>query len=559
MKSQVKSILTALMFLVIGIFIGTWIIPFNQNEKAIHQEIQMPESKQSYVCSMHPSVKQDKPGLCPICGMQLTLMTVQSNSNDVFLLTESVKKLSGFERGIVKKQAVEKNLKLPAKWLYNQSFTVSESAQFEGRIDSLFITYEGQKVKIGDLIAFIYAPSVAQWHRELIEASIQENETMIQSIEARFRLAGFSEDLIKALRVERVPRELFPLIATKSGIISNLSLVIGKQIKKGELLFMIQSIDQWWFQAEIPVSDVDLIPFVTQISTFLPNGKKLDMKIDFISPNVNPVSQTITIRSSISLPAKESIYHNKIETAWIQTQFKDKLVVPKSSVLWAGEVSFVYVIEKNNLKKDVIRLKAVRTGTHFDDNIEIIEGLLEGEEIVINGVYKLDSAVQLAGYPSMMTYQIAPPLNSIIKPISAQAEKYINQLTEYYMNLKDHLVESNLELILIALNQMNDFLETPIGQSVSSESPNLEIKKTIQKFRNEMNISEARELFIELSEQMIVLQKQVDQKSKTVFVMYCPMANQDKGARWLSYEKEIRNPYFGSAMLTCGEVTEVLK
>src|SRR5690606_4591357 len=68
-----------------------------------------------------------------------------------------------------------------------------------------------------------------------------------------------------------------------------------------------------------------------------------------------------------------------------------------------------------------------------------------------------------------------------------------------------------------------------------------------------------REKFSILSDDLIALMKNADIKSGTIFVQYCPMANEGNGAYWMASQKDIRNPYYGEDMLECGEVKEELK
>lgn len=58
---------------------------------------------------------------------------------------------------------------------------------------------------------------------------------------------------------------------------------------------------------------------------------------------------------------------------------------------------------------------------------------------------------------------------------------------------------------------------------------------------------------------MIALTRAFRPIKETLYLQHCPMANNAKGASWLSAEQEIRNPYFGAAMLRCGEIIEVIK
>jgi Cu(I)/Ag(I) efflux system membrane fusion protein len=83
------------------------------------------------------------------------------------------------------------------------------------------------------------------------------------------------------------------------------------------------------------------------------------------------------------------------------------------------------------------------------------------------------------------------------------------------------------------------------------------LEKLTKNFLAAEDIASARDVFILISEQMIMVAKSFP-PNKELFVQYCPMADRNNGARWLSESKAVKNPYFGEAMLKCGEVTEEL-
>ena len=82
------------------------------------------------------------------------------------------------------------------------------------------------------------------------------------------------------------------------------------------------------------------------------------------------------------------------------------------------------------------------------------------------------------------------------------------------------------------------------------------LEKELRKAGSTNEIGKMRVLFKNISDQMIMLIKTFGGIEQPVFVDYCPMANNDQGAEWLSTEKEIKNPYFGASMLKCGEVKQ---
>lgn len=85
------------------------------------------------------------------------------------------------------------------------------------------------------------------------------------------------------------------------------------------------------------------------------------------------------------------------------------------------------------------------------------------------------------------------------------------------------------------------------------------MEQSIKQLRDAGNIEEARDNFLALSEAIIGLVETFHPTDENFYIQHCPMANSDNGADWLSRTKEIRNPYFGEAMLTCGEVTKEIE
>jgi hypothetical protein len=121
----------------------------------------------------------------------------------------------------------------------------------------------------------------------------------------------------------------------------------------------------------------------------------------------------------------------------------------------------------------------------------------------------------------------------------------------HYINLKDALVASNTEEITKTANELKKSLsEIPNASKASTENDKLIASS---------NITEQRKVFSSLSNEITKLIKANKISSGSVYLAYCPMANNNEGAYWLANEKEIKNPYFGDVMLTCGSVKETLK
>ena len=121
-----------------------------------------------------------------------------------------------------------------------------------------------------------------------------------------------------------------------------------------------------------------------------------------------------------------------------------------------------------------------------------------------------------------------------------------------YLELKDALVDSNGAVASTAATKLNK----TIGSSSNKIMKSILIES--KKIAASKDLKVQRTAFIKLSDFIYDLAKSTDASEVTLYKQYCPMANGNKGASWLSTSEEIRNPYFGSMMMSCGSTKETL-
>lgn len=245
--------------------------------------------------------------------------------------------------------------------------------------------------------------------------------------------------------------------------------------------------------------------------------------------------------------------------------------------MWTGERSVVYV--KSNTQTGVsFAMREIVIGPVLGESFIVESGLEEGEEIAVNGTFSIDAAAQLAGKPSMMNPDGAPSMTGhdhggTPKPASATletkqitvskgAKEAIGALALQYVKIQEALADDNYEVAKKAAAGLNDLFEkTPMtlfpgeGHDVWMENYS-KATNALKAMAKAQNIDQFREQFDEISSSIIVLAKTFKPGQGDFYVQYCPMANNDSGAFWLSTNSEIENPYFGAAMHSCGETTE---
>ncbi len=267
-----------------------------------------------------------------------------------------------------------------------------------------------------------------------------------------------------------------------------------------------------------------------------------------------------------------------------------QLVVPKSSVLWTGKRAIVYVMTKDS--DNLFQYREIKLGAEADDYYVVEEGLQAGEMVATNGVFKIDAAAQLQGKTSMMNPEggkvslghdhgsMDPEMQGdqdevdhsehqeieeeMIMEIDPDFKKQLKNVFNQYLTLVDGLVESNAQVAHESAQKVKKAVEA-VDMSLLKGDAHIQwmaylqvLNKSLNEITNTKDIEAQRISFGNLSEVLYQAIKYFSITGLDAFYQYCPMAENGKGAFWLSNNEEIRNPYFGESMLTCGETKEKL-
>ncbi len=581
-----KNILYIGMAVIIGVMAGYLIFGGSSNDGTTkeHDHSEEIASGKMWTCSMHPQIMQPEPGDCPICGMDL--IPAESGADGLamnqFKMTKNAMALANIKTLVIGNgNTTEGVLTLSGKIVENEEINGTQAAYFGGRIEKLNVNYEGEEIKKGQLLATIYSPELVSAQQELLTATrLKETQPdLYKAVRNKLKLWKLSEKQIAQIENSGKVTENFPVYANTSGTVSKIMVEEGDYIKQGAALFSIADLSSVWavFDSyENQVGSLKKNQAMTIVANSYPNSK-LKAKISFIDPILNSNKRTVEVRAV--LQNKDGLLKPGM---FVQGSImlsagtmEDRVTIPETAVLWTGERSVVYV--KTDSEAPVFEMREVSLGTIIDGSYEVLEGLENGTEIVTNGTFTVDAAAQLKGKKSMMNDEGGKTMTgheghtgagmeggntatSMKMDIPKEVQKDLMSIIGNYMDVKDALVASNPEQAgsssKLALNGLKKIIEADLDK-MTKEHLN-KIVEMFTKISNTADLGSQRDHFITLSENMISISTNLKEISSTLFVQNCPMANKNKGADWLSWEKEIRNPYYGEAMMTCGEVKQVI-
>ncbi len=551
-------------------------------EKSVKQEqshSHQVEAGQLWTCSMHPQIMQPEPGDCPICGMDL--IPSESGADGLapgqFRMTKNAMALANVRTTIVGTAADGgHSLKLSGTIQENEKAVGTQAAYFGGRIEELFVNFEGEEVRSGQKLASLYAPELVSAQQELITASGLKatQPELYRAVRNKLKLWKLTEKQISEIEASGRVQEYFPVYATVSGTVSEIMVQAGDYVEKGEPLFKIANLGSVWAVFDAYENQVSLLkegqPLVVTAKSY-PNTP-LQAKISFINPVLNTSTRTVEVQAVLQNPEgkfKPGMFVTA-DLALSRSGKDDSLVIPESAVLWTGERSVVYV--KTDPNVPVFEMREIRVGDAVNEEYTVISGLENGEEIVTQGTFTLDAAAQLKGKKSMMNdgFEPAPTgheghLNS--SPAISErtfSEGFTREMVDIipaYLKMKDALVAGDAPAAQAEARELAGHLSAlPTNALGTPEKSILENSKNQLKAIADSDALEVqRNHFVRLNDALIPLMERVGSGVQTLYVQTCPMANNNKGAIWLSAQKEIRNPYYGDAMLACGRVIRTIQ
>ena len=572
-KENIKYILPSI---IIGLFFG-WLF-FAGTSNSATERTQNTEEKitEHWTCSMHPQIDEPEPGQCPVCGMDLIPKNTAGGDDEAvgegeILMTQSAIKLADIQTYSVKKGIPEKKVYLLGKAQADERKIAELTARFSGRIEKLFVNFTGQNVKRGQKLATIYSPELVAAQKELMEAIAfkKSNPSFYTAARSKLKLWDLTDKQIDDIEKNGKPKLYFDILSPISGTVTMRHVALGDYVKEGDALFQVVDLTKIWvlfdaYESDLPWLKIgDEVNFVFQS---LP-GEKFKAKITFIDPFINPQTRVAKVRVELrnpNLKIKPEMFADGIVKSEISGKNSD-ILIPKTSVLWTGKRSVVYV-KVPDRKNPSFKMRTIDLGPEAGNFYVVNSGLKEGEVIASNGVFKIDAAAQLAGVTSMMNpgeeikddniYRLDTPKEFVTQ---------INTLLNSYLKMKDNFFAADREK---ASAQAKDILKNlkEVNMELLKGDAHMywmKLAKTIKEnakvIAEATNIDTQRRAFKPLSETMIKVYKSFGLENEKVYVQFCPMFDDNKGAFWLSTQKQIQNPYYGDLMPTCGDTKDSIQ
>ena len=376
----------------------------NSHDEASHNQAT------TWTCSMHPQIRQPEQGKCPICAMDLIPVVEETGAEELgerqLRLSKTAMTLANVQTSLVERKHVPTAVSLFGKIAIDETRLKSITAWAPGRIEKMHVDYTGAFVNKGDPLVELYSPELFIAQQEYLNALTSSAAPLlnIDDIKRKFALRGILDEQLDEIEKRGTASERMTIYAPISGVVLKRAKSEGQYAQTGSLFYDIADLSSIWiyldaYEKDLPwITDGQKIDFSTEA---LP-GKTFSGTVDFIEPILDPQSRTVKVRALAPNPGN-LLKPGLLVSATISAGLTGKipLVIPASAPLITGKRAVVYVAVPK--KQGVFEGREIGLGERSGDYFVVNDGLSEGDVVVTNGAFKIDSEMQLLAKKSMMS------------------------------------------------------------------------------------------------------------------------------------------------------------
>jgi len=543
------------------------------------------EGKQQYwTCGMHPWVVLPEPGNCPICHMTLVPLDVGKFASVISIdpiITQNI----GVRIAPVVSGPLKQEIRTVGLVDYNETAIRDLNLKVGGWIEKLYVDYVGQPVQKDQPLLDIYSPELYATQQEYIQAYKQTRKVAAGDVAAG--LADLDRDLlesarkrleffdvpaaeIKALQESGKPNKVLTLRSPFRGTVIVKNAFEGMKVEAGTQLFRIADLSKVWVMVTLYEYQLPYIQVGQKAAMTLPYvpGHLFDGKITYIYPFLNQELRQAKVRLEFENPAlllKPGMFAN-VEIR--STLAEDRTLVPREAVIDTGTRQLAFV----SLGDGRFDPRRVRVGVEAEGGmVEILDGLKPGEMVVTSGQFLLDSESRLReslarlikGAPAAEQKAVAAVAGGAeLASLPDAAAKALAAILDGYLAIGSKLADDSTAGLAEPARQAAEaagaLLAVALPQDPHFWHQHTEVADVRGKalaLVSETDLARAREAFADMS---IALGKLLHATGvppaydKDVQELHCPMYREGQGGNiWLQTGDDVRNPYFGKAMLKC--------
>jgi Cu(I)/Ag(I) efflux system membrane fusion protein len=409
-----------------------------------------------WTCSMHPQVRLDAPGKCPICEMPLTQANSAPTGGDAtpLELSPHAVAMASVETTEVGRRPLVRELRTVGKVEFDEQSLATITPRVDGYVEKLFVNFTGVAIKKGDHLAEVYSPELLVAQQELLIAlqGGQDHHTLVDTARAKLELLGLTQEQVAGLVADRKVATHISLFSPIAGTVIEKFVVEKAAFRAGEPLFRIANLGTVWVYVDVYELDLPWVRYgqPVAITAEAVPGVAFEGTVTFVRPVVDEATRTIrvpvhvankgqqlkpgmfasvVVRAALGpdgeplptgvegrfvCPMHPQVIQDEPGACSVCSMQLERvpgeraggspaatdgaLAVPVTAVLDSGLRKLVYVAKGEG----VYEPREVALGPRAGDFYPVRSGVAAGERVVTRGAFLIDSQFQITGHPSLL-------------------------------------------------------------------------------------------------------------------------------------------------------------
>lgn len=342
----------------------------------------------TYVCPMHPQIKNSEPSECPICGMDLVPEKKEesASADSSISISNEIQQNLGVTYTNVKKGTLWQIVNTYGVVKSNQNKEVNYNLYVDGWIKNITKKRNGESVKKGEYLFSLFSPELidAQYNF-LLAFEGNEDKAFLKKADQKLKYLGLNQKTIDKIKNTNKIIENVPFYALENGLLKNFYIRKGQKVEQNKTIFKTYSNDSTWVDIFIPESKISWVSEGTAFS-LKNNNNEYNSQIDIIYPEIknNSVIARGTLNNFLTL-------NSTVDIQLFGSPINNALYIPVESLILNENQNRVILKKGNNfIQKEVV------IGKIIDNKAQIIEGLKEGDTVVTSGQFLIDSEASLS-------------------------------------------------------------------------------------------------------------------------------------------------------------------
>lgn len=317
------------------------------------------------------------------------------------MLNASQIRLANITTQKVTMQSIGQTVVVNAKLTVSQDYSEVISTRTAGRIERLYFKETGRMVKKGEPLYEIYSETLLTLQREYLLARDQYDalgatekryESFLKAAERKLLLYGLSKNQVEKLGQSKNVQQRITFLAPVSGMITEINAAEGQYLSEGGMLYRMEDITRLWLEAELYPNETSLVKTGDKINVQISGdgGTSVEATVTFLSPEYRANTQIAVMRAPIENGDMKYKPGTQAQVLFSHSERK-AVAIPTDAVIRDGKGTYIYVESAEN----TFRPRMVKTGLEDFEKVEIVEGLMENEIVVVSGAYLLHSETVL--------------------------------------------------------------------------------------------------------------------------------------------------------------------